>query len=103
MANDFGLDLLKYDTWNAEVPQCECGVYGTNEYLIFYCQRVHGRAFKNVLIEEEMPSALVALIFCNNEKVIRAVIDLLKVNGSIFDSCDTSWKMNPDPCGIKYN
>ena len=90
MNKDFGLNMLKYDTWNAELPLCECGEYDTNKDLFFNCQRINRRAFKNVLTEEEMPSSLVALIICNNEKLIREFIDLFKVNDSILDSCDTS-------------
>ena len=90
LVNDFGLNMLKYDTWNAELPLCECSEYDTNEHIIFYFQRITMRAVKNDLIETEMPSSLVALINCSNEKVIRALIDLLKLNESLLDPCDTS-------------
>ena len=55
LVNDFGLNMLKYDTWNAELPLCECGEYDTNEHLVSYSQLINRHAFKNVLIEEEMP------------------------------------------------
>ena len=95
MVNDFGLNLLKYDTWNTELPLCECGEYDTKEHLVFYCQLINRCAFKKFCTEEEIPSSLVALINCKKDKVIRAFIDLLKVNESILDSCDTSWKTTP--------
>ena len=50
------------------------------------------QAGKKAYLGEEMPSSLVALINCNIEKVIRAFVDLLKVNESNLDSCDTMKK-----------
>ena len=32
-----------------------------------------------------------------------AFIGLLKVNESVLDSCNTTWKMNSNPCWIIYN
>ena len=40
LVNDLGLNMLKYDIWNAKLPLCECREYDTNEHLIFYCQRI---------------------------------------------------------------
>ena len=57
LVNDFGLKLLEYDTCNAEL--CECGQYDTNEHFIC-CQRINRRAYRNVMIEEEMPFSLVS-------------------------------------------
>ena len=37
---DFRLNLLKYDTWNAELPLCECGDYDIIENLVFFGQRI---------------------------------------------------------------
>ena len=90
LVNDFGLSVLKYDAWNAEFPLCECGEYDANEHPIFYCLSIKWRAFKNVLIKEEMLSSLESLVNCINDSVITALIDLLRVNESILDSCDTS-------------
>ena len=44
LVKNFGLNMFRYDTWNAELPLCECGDYDTNEYLIFHCQRINRRA-----------------------------------------------------------
>ena len=62
LINDFGLNLLKNDTWNPELPLCECGEYDTNGHLTFHCHRINRRSFKNLFIEEEIPSSLVPLI-----------------------------------------
>ena len=78
LINDFGLNLLKYDTWNPELPLCECGEYDSNEHLFFHYGPLNRPAFKNFFIEETL-SSLVALINCNNEKIIRAFIDLLSL------------------------
>ena len=64
--NDLRLNLLEYDTGNAELPLCQCDEYDTMS-VSFFCQRINRRALKIVLIEEELTSSLVALINCKKE------------------------------------
>ena len=90
LVNDFRLKLLKYVTWNAELRLCEYGISDTNGHLVFYSQHMNRSVFKNVLLEQKIPSSLVAFIDCNIEKMVRPFIDLLKVNDFILDSCHIS-------------